>query len=447
MNSLNIKNNESYLQFINSLQLAIKFVNIETISIHSFKSMVGWSGIETLVCLSDSGEIYDIDIRYAWGAEIFKQYLFDHAWGENILLKTSKNKVKRFKVIIYLCEDSINLSFDKLYELVPEKFLVGNYWKAIHHIYLPISTSHPFIISDNVKQKEQTTYSTTCLLTRDHPTITTKIVSEDNKGILLSLYNPKALDEGGLRTKGFFQTSSRELPLVSVITVVFNGENYIEQTIQSVINQSYSNIEYIIIDGASTDETVSIIRKYDNQISYWISEPDNGIYSAMNKALSIATGDWIFFLGSDDILFDGEVINRFFHSQKYLDVDIIFGDVLYMNNYYFKSQLNYKILLRNTLHHQSCFYSKYLFNDFRYQDKYKICGDYELNLKVYTQKCSYKYLNVPVSIFRCEGESSRNRDLSISEINNIRSQYVNYVVNILMILILKIKGIVRVFLK
>ncbi|MDM3862941.1 MAG: glycosyltransferase family 2 protein, partial [Aphanizomenon gracile PMC644.10] len=375
MTSLNSKKNESYLKFINSLQLAIKFVNIETVSIHSFKSMVGWSGIETLVCLSNSDELYDVDIRYAWGEEIFKQYLFDHGWCDNILLKTPRNKVKRFKVIIYLCEDSINLSFDKPYETVPEIFSVGNYWQTIHHVYLPITTSHPFVILDDFNRKEQIAYSTTCLLTRDHPTPTTETASENNNGILYSQCNRQAFGEGGLRTKGFFKTSSPELPLVSIITVVFNGEKYIEQTIQSVINQSYSNIEYIIIDGASTDETVSIIRKYDNQISYWISEPDNGIYSAMNKALSIATGDWIFFLGSDDILFDGEVINKIFHSQKYLDVDIIFGDVLYMNSYYFKSQLNYKILLRNTLHHQSCFYSKYLFNDFRYQDIYKICAD------------------------------------------------------------------------
>jgi glycosyltransferase involved in cell wall biosynthesis len=227
-----------------------------------------------------------------------------------------------------------------------------------------------------------------------------------------------------------------------VITVVFNGEKYIEQTIQSVINQSYSNIEYIIIDGGSTDETVNIIRKYDNQINYWISEPDSGIYNAMNKALSITDGDWIFFLGSDDILFNAEVIHKFIYCHKDIEVDVIFGDVIFSNNYYFKSKLNYKILVGNTLHHQSCFYRKYLFNDFRYQDSYKISADYELNLKIYTQKGSYKYINSPVSIFRYEGESSRNRDLGIKEMNNIRSKYVNYIVNVIMSLILKIRGII-----
>jgi hypothetical protein len=141
------------------------------------------------------------------------------------------------------------------------------------------------------------------------------------------------------------------------------------------------------------------------------------------------------------------VVHQFISCGKHIDVDLIFGDVIFSNKYYFKSQLNYKMLLRNTLHHQSCFYNKDLFNNFRYQDRYKICADYELNLKIYTQKRRYKYLNVPVSIFRCEGESSINRDLGISDINNIRSEYVNYIVNILMILTLKIKSIVRYFLK
>ena len=253
--------------------------------------------------------------------------------------------------------------------------------------------------------------------------------------------------EGGLRTKRYFNISNPEIPLVSIITVVFNGEKYIEQTIQSVINQSYVNIEYIIIDGGSTDSTVNIICRYDDQISYWVSEPDNGIYNAMNKALSIVNGDWIFFLGSDDILFDNNVIHRFIYEQENIDVDVIFGDVMYSNHYYFKSRLNFRMLLHNTLHHQACFYRKYLFNNFRYCEEYQISADYELNLKIYIQKKAYKYIDKPVSIFRCGGASSRNINLGISEMNVIRRKYVGYIVNILMVVILKIRGIFRVFLK
>ena len=96
--------------------------------------------------------------------------------------------------------------------------------------------------------------------------------------------------------------------MISVITVVFNGEKYIEQTIQSVINQSYENIEYIVIDGGSTDETINIIRKYDDQINYWVSEPDTGIYDAMNKGTLLACGSHTLHTNADDLLFSPQSV-------------------------------------------------------------------------------------------------------------------------------------------
>jgi len=107
--------------------------------------------------------------------------------------------------------------------------------------------------------------------------------------------------EGGLRTKGYFKKYIKDNPLISVITVVFNGENDLEQTIKSVINQTYNNIEYIVIDGGSTDDTLSIIKKYEDKINYWVSEDDNGIYDAMNKGVGLAQGEWLCFINSGDI--------------------------------------------------------------------------------------------------------------------------------------------------
>ena len=94
---------------------------------------------------------------------------------------------------------------------------------------------------------------------------------------------------------------SKKIPLVTIVTSVFNGGHLLENTIKSIISQTYSNIEYIIIDGGSKDQTIDIIKKYDANIDYWISEPDDGIYFAWNKALQRATGDWIAFIGADDI--------------------------------------------------------------------------------------------------------------------------------------------------
>ncbi len=146
--------------------------------------------------------------------------------------------------------------------------------------------------------------------------------------ILFLPENENRNEEGGLRTKGLFKFSyykkkdgrwynsdsfleenvilpltnykNSSLPLITVITVVFNGEKYLEETIQSVINQTYPNIEYIIIDGGSTDGTIDIIKKYENYIDYWVSENDNGIYDAMNKGLKLALGEFVGILNADD---------------------------------------------------------------------------------------------------------------------------------------------------
>lgn len=106
--------------------------------------------------------------------------------------------------------------------------------------------------------------------------------------------------EGGLRIHGKQNRHQSSAPRVTVVTVVFNGEKTLEHTIRSVVTQSYANIEYIIIDGGSTDGTLDILKKYDGAIDYWLSEKDNGIYDAMNKGIALASGDYIGMLNSDD---------------------------------------------------------------------------------------------------------------------------------------------------
>ena len=112
---------------------------------------------------------------------------------------------------------------------------------------------------------------------------------------------------------------------ISIITVSYNAVKTIENTILSVINQTYSCIEYIIIDGGSTDGTVDIIRKYENKISYWISEPDKGIYDAMNKGIQKATGKWLNFMNCGDTFYNNKVISDIFENRIYKDIDVIYG--------------------------------------------------------------------------------------------------------------------------
>lgn len=116
------------------------------------------------------------------------------------------------------------------------------------------------------------------------------------------------------------------LPKVSVITVVYNDAGHIEKTLRSVLAQTYPNIEYIVVDGGSTDGTVNIIKRYESRISHWLSEPDEGIYDAMNRGLFIASGTWLIFMNSGDVFYSDSTLDDVFRSPI-TDVDIVYGAV------------------------------------------------------------------------------------------------------------------------
>ena len=135
------------------------------------------------------------------------------------------------------------------------------------------------------------------------------------------------IEDGGLRTKKIFKQSKGEYPLITVITTVLNGEKYLEESIQSLHNQNYSNIEHIIIDAGSNDSSLDIIKKYDDKIDYWCQKKDKGIYDGFNLGMQLAKGDYIGFLNSDDIY----TKNAFDHLLRYIknfpEKDFIFGSV------------------------------------------------------------------------------------------------------------------------
>jgi glycosyltransferase involved in cell wall biosynthesis len=178
-------------------------------------------------------------------------------------------------------------------------------------------------------------------------------------------------------------------PLITVITVVFNGAKTLEETILSVINQTYNNIEYIIIDGGSTDGTLDILKYYENAIDYWVSEKDTGIYDAWNKGLRIASGEWIAFLGADDVYLDGaleayaNLTVECYNSQ----IDYISSRVnLVSENKILRTigqQWRWKTFRRYmNVAHVGSLHNRILFEKYgEYDTNYKICGDYELLLR------------------------------------------------------------------
>jgi glycosyltransferase involved in cell wall biosynthesis len=132
--------------------------------------------------------------------------------------------------------------------------------------------------------------------------------------------------EGGYRINGVLKKKNALLPSVSVLTVVFNSEEFIERTILSVLSQTYPNIEHIILDGASNDNTLTIIKKYNDKVGYWKSEKDSGIYDAMNKVQELSSADYIMFLNSGDEFNDVDVLTNVFSNTT--NADLYYGDTL-----------------------------------------------------------------------------------------------------------------------
>ena len=120
---------------------------------------------------------------------------------------------------------------------------------------------------------------------------------------------------------------NNQKPTISVITVVYNAVDLLEGTIQSVLNQSYPHIEYVIVDGASTDGTLDLIKKYQDRVDTWISEPDKGLYDAMNKGLSLATGDYVWFVNAGDQITGPEIVEQMV-AHWTPQTDVLFGEVM-----------------------------------------------------------------------------------------------------------------------
>jgi glycosyltransferase len=191
---------------------------------------------------------------------------------------------------------------------------------------------------------------------------------------------------------------------VSIITVCFNSVVTIEDTIKSVITQKYDNIEYVIVDGGSIDGTLDILAKYKTQISKLISEPDKGVYDAMNKGLQLATGDCVVFLNADDFYTNANVVSSIVEIFKNSDVDAVYGDIVYVD----KDNINKIVRYWKTgeykkgaffhgwvIPHPAFFCKKILYEKYGYfRSGFKIAADFELMLR-FIEKHKIKIAYLP----------------------------------------------------
>ena len=179
--------------------------------------------------------------------------------------------------------------------------------------------------------------------------------------------------------------------LVSIITVSYNSEKTIRRTIESVLNQTYKNIEYIIIDGKSTDDTINIVKEYQKKFSgrlKYISESDKGIYDAMNKGIKMAKGDLIGIINSDDY-YELNAVEIMVNSMSKSKYQILYGELRFLKNNIETQVLitNHNNLNNMMIPHPTCFVTKNIYDKFGYfNDSYKSCGDYEFMLRMIKHK-------------------------------------------------------------
>jgi len=272
-------------------------------------------------------------------------------------------------------------------------------------------------------------YSTTKLLVQEQPTIVKSSEDKFESVCFLSRENDRQ-GEGGLRSRGYFKKSYENKPLISIITVVFNGEKFLEKTIKSVINQSYDNVEYIIIDGGSTDGTIDIIKKHEDQIDYWVSEKDNGIYDAMNKGLSLVSGAWVNFMNTGDWFCETQTLQKLFDEFIVVTNKVVTGYVKIVDSdgqwkgyrHPYRKIESCDFLRENCIAHQASFVHLSLFKIIgSFSTQYKIQGDYDFWIRVIENSVSIKQLEYDIAYFRDDGISSK-RDLhrkSLLEQNKI----------------------------
>lgn len=203
-------------------------------------------------------------------------------------------------------------------------------------------------------------------------------------------------------------------PLVSIVTVVYNGAAHVEQSIKSVLEQTYTNIEYIIVDGASTDGTLDIIKKYESKIHTFISEKDTGIYNAMNKGLKLAKGDVIAILNADDYYYPETiqlVVNQFEKSK----VDVVYGNMTKLRELngqeYLKEVQPDITLMEKTMpiFHPATFIKKAVYDKMGgFNESYQLSADYDFIYRVYQAEFQFDYLPKSLAVFRIGGASNIN---------------------------------------
>ena len=204
--------------------------------------------------------------------------------------------------------------------------------------------------------------------------------------------------------------------IVTIITVCRNHAQELERTIRSVESQTWQEKEYLVIDGASTDDTLNVIKAHEASITRWVSEPDQGIYDAMNKGVKMAQGEWVIFMNAGDTFVSDDTLQRVFspftsHSSLLQDADVIYGDVI-------KGELVKKAEAPRNAHrmfycHQSAFVKTSCLREFPFDIRHQMSADFKQVKQLYLSGKRFRQLDFPVANFDTQGVSNKNRSAGL----------------------------------
>jgi len=219
-------------------------------------------------------------------------------------------------------------------------------------------------------------------------------------------------------------------PRVTIVTVCKNAVDTIEKTIKSVVTQSYPNIEYIIIDGASTDGTQGIVKNYENQLTHFQSEPDKGIYDAMNKGIQAVTGDWINFMNAGDYFYDENAVEKIISHEKNT-VSLLYCDVFVQRNNELIIRQHKPIFqygLYNNICHQAVFYNLKKLGILQFDTQYKISADFDFLLKLATKEKGrfYQHIPEPLVVYQSGGLSENQ---ALKALEERKTQFKSHIKN------------------
>ena len=216
---------------------------------------------------------------------------------------------------------------------------------------------------------------------------------------------------------------------LSIITICFNIKNEIEQTLKSIVNQTWQDFEWIVIDGGSTDGTLDILKKYKKHMTVLISEPDKGIYNAMNKGIKIAKGKYLNFMNGGDSFYADDVLEKVFAGKNY-DADVLYGDYNIIcpsgksQIRIFPETVDSNFFIDDCISHQGAFIKHQLFDKYGlYNEDFRIVSDWEKWVIYSINNCDFQHLNLVVANFMRNGISSTQTELLMRERYLIHKKY------------------------